>query len=151
MSTSFTGKIKDRISSASKGVRADREPREKTPPPKQVRLRLVYIDFWSAVKISFLVGVAQFIIVVIATLLIYLVFVQTGIFDAANNVAGQVLGGANAFDINSVVSIGKTIGFAAAVGAVNLVLITVLGGVCALIYNAAAKMMGGLSVGFTNQ
>lgn len=122
----------------------------KGPEAKQVRLKLVYIDFMSALKMSFLLGVAQFIVIVVATFLLYLVFVQTGIFDTANNVAGEVLG-SNSFDINSIASIGKTVGAAAAVGAVNLIVITVLGAICAVLYNAAAKITGGLSVGFTNQ
>ena len=34
------------------------------PPAKQVRLRLVYIDFWSAVKLSFLAAVAIAIVTI---------------------------------------------------------------------------------------
>jgi hypothetical protein len=104
----------------------------------------------SALKMSFLLGLAQFIVVVVGTLLLYLVFVQTGIFETANSVAGEVLG-SNSFDINSIASIGKTVGAAAAVGVVNLIVITVMGAICAILYNAAAKITGGLSVGFTNQ
>ena len=33
---------------------------------KQVRLRLVYVDFWSAVKLSFLAAVALAIVTVVA-------------------------------------------------------------------------------------
>jgi hypothetical protein len=95
--------------------------------------------------------VAQFIVVVIGTFLLYMVFVQTGIFDTANSVAGEVLGSGSSFDINAVASIGKVLGAAAAIGVVNLIVITVMGAVCAVIYNAAAKIVGGLSIGFTNQ
>ena len=55
---------------------------------------------------SFLIGLAQFIISVIAMFLLYLVFVQTGIFDRANTVVGQVVGG-NGFDVRSIVSMGS--------------------------------------------
>ncbi|BAU99923.1 membrane protein CrgA [Aurantimicrobium minutum] len=127
------------------------EKAPKGPEAKQVRLKLVYVDFMSALKLSFLLGLAQFIVVVIGTFLIYLVFVQTGIFETANSVAGEVLGSGSGFDLNSVASIGKTVGAAAAVGLVNLIVITVLGAICAVLYNAAAKITGGLSVGFTNQ
>ncbi|BDU10087.1 hypothetical protein AINA4_00080 [Aurantimicrobium sp. INA4] len=127
------------------------EKAPKGPEAKQVRLKLVYVDFMSALKLSFLLGVAQFIVVVIGTFLIYLVFVQTGIFETANSVAGEVLGSGSGFDLNSVASIGRTVGAAAAVGLVNLIVITVLGAICAVLYNAAAKITGGLSVGFTNQ
>ena len=143
MSNALAQKLKDKLPKS--------EPKgPKGPEAKQVRLKLVYIDFMSALKMSFLLGLAQFIVVVVGTLLLYLVFVQTGIFTTANNVAGEVLGN-NSFDINSIASLGKTVGAAAAVGLVNLIVITVMGAICAVLYNAAAKITGGLSVGFTNQ
>ena len=144
MSSSMADKLKSKL--PQKG-----ETAPKGPEAKQVRLKLVYVDFMSALKLSFLLGLAQFIVVVIGTFLIYLVFVQTGIFETANSVAGEVLGSGSGFDLNSVASIGKTVGAAAAVGLVNLIVITVLGAICAVLYNAAAKITGGLSVGFTNQ
>jgi TM2 domain-containing membrane protein YozV len=140
MSNALAQKLKDKLPKS--------EP--KGPAAKQVRLKLVYIDFMSALKMSFLLGLAQFIVVVIGTFLLYLVFVQTGIFNTANSVAGEVLGN-NSFDINSIASMGKTVGAAAAVGVVNMIVITVMGAICAVLYNAAAKITGGLSVGFTNQ
>ncbi|MDF9809332.1 hypothetical protein M2114_001543 [Aurantimicrobium minutum] len=143
MSNALAQKLKDKLPKS--------EPKApKGPEAKQVRLKLVYVDFMSALKMSFLLGLAQFIVVVVGTLLLYLVFVQTGIFETANSVAGEVLG-SNSFDINSIASIGKTVGAAAAVGLVNLIVITVMGAICAVLYNAAAKITGGLSVGFTNQ
>lgn len=144
MSSSMAEKLKNKL--PQKGEKAP-----KGPEAKQVRLKLVYVDFMSALKLSFLLGLAQFIVVVIGTFLIYLVFVQTGIFETANSVAGEVLGSGSGFDLNSVASIGRTVGAAAAVGLVNLIVITVLGAICAVLYNAAAKITGGLSVGFTNQ
>jgi hypothetical protein len=117
---------------------------------KQVRLKLVYIDFMSAVKLSFLLGVAQFIVVVVGSFLLYLVFVQTGIFDTANSVAGDVLGG-DAVNVNDIVSIGRVLGVAAAIGFLNMIVITVLGAIMAVLYNAAAKIVGGFTLGFTNQ
>ena len=44
---------------------------------KQVRLRLVYVDFWSAVKLSFLAAVALAIVTVVSFFLIYLVVSAT--------------------------------------------------------------------------
>jgi uncharacterized membrane protein len=122
----------------------------KGPELKQVRLKLVSIDFFSALKLSFLLGVAQAIVVILGTFLLYLVFVQTGIFDRANSIAGEVLGG-NEFNIKEVVSVSAVLGFSSLIAVINLVIITVLGAVCAVIYNMSAKIVGGLSVGFTNQ
>ena len=122
----------------------------KGPELKQVRLKLVYIDFFSALKLSFLLGLAQAIVVILGAFLLYMVFVQTGIFDRANSVASEVLGGQQ-FNIKDVVSVGSVLGFSTLIAGINLVIITVLGAVCAVIYNMSAKIVGGLSVGFTNQ
>jgi hypothetical protein len=130
---------------------------EKSSPSRQnasgsqrnVRLKLVFIDFWSAIKISFLLGLAQAIVTVIATFLLYMVFVQTGVFETANSVAGQVLGGNN-FNVQSFASMAQVLTFAGVVGVLNMIVITVLGGVVAVIYNACAKIVGGIQVGFVN-
>ena len=40
---------------------------------KQVRLRLVYIDFWSAVKLSFLAAIAIAVVTVVSFVLVFFV------------------------------------------------------------------------------
>jgi hypothetical protein len=141
----------------SAGKRPVKKPRGKgrlafgadttNPNVKQVRLTLVFIDFWTALKISFLIGLAQAIVVIIATFLLYLVFVQTGIFDRANSVVGQVVGG-NGFDVRSILSMGQAVAFSAVAGVLNMVVITILGAVAAVIYNTIARIVGGVKVGF---
>jgi hypothetical protein len=129
--------------------RAAKKPRGGDGPERHVRLKLSYIDFWSALKVSFLLGLAQAIVTVIASFLLYMVFVQTGVFETANNVAGQVLGG-NDFDVQSFASMAQVLSFAGVVGILNMVVITVLGGVIAVIYNACARIVGGIQMGFIN-
>ena len=58
MSSSMADKLKSKL--PQKGEKAP-----KGPEAKQVRLKLVYVDFMSALKLSFLLGLAQFIVVVI--------------------------------------------------------------------------------------
>jgi hypothetical protein len=139
------------------GKRSPKKPRGKgrlafgadnsNPNVKQVRLTLVFIDFWSALKVSFLIGLAQAIVVIIATFLLYLVFVQTGIFDRANSVVGQVVGGSG-FDVRSILSMGQAVAFAAVAAVLNMVVITIMGAVVAVIYNTIARIVGGVKVGF---
>ncbi|MDX6345374.1 MAG: hypothetical protein QOF84_164, partial [Streptomyces sp.] len=47
-------------------------------PAKQVRLKLVYIDFWSAVKFSFLISAALGVVLFVAVILIWTVLASTG-------------------------------------------------------------------------
>jgi hypothetical protein len=115
---------------------------------KQVRLKLVYIDFWSSVKLSFLIAICLAIVTIVATFLIFTVLNQTGIFDKINDLYTSIAG--DSTDLKSILSIGNVMGFAFVVAVLNTVVITALGAIFALLYNLSVKMTGGLLVGFTN-
>ncbi len=115
-----------------------------------VRLRLVYIDWVSTMKISFLVGLAQAVVIIVATAILHVILVQTGLFSAANAIIGSVIGGSG-FDVNTILSFGQTIAFAVVISILNLVFITVMGPIVAIIYNVIARMTGGIKVGFSDK
>ncbi len=114
---------------------------------KQVRLRLVYVDFWSAVKLSFLAAVALAIVTVVATFLVYMVFTTTGVVD---QIDGLLTAFSDDFSISSFLTLPQVMAFAAVVAILNLIVVTVLGAVVAGIYNVMVKVTGGLLVGFTS-
>lgn len=116
-------------------------------PAKQVRLRLVYIDFWSAVKLSFLAAVALAIVTVVSYFLIYLVFQATLQAKLDEFFTSFTDGGAT---LSQYVGLPQVMAFAAIIAILNLIVVTVLGAVMAGIYNLAVKVTGGLLVGFTS-
>ncbi len=118
------------------------------PTTKQVRLKLVYVDFWSAVKISFLVAVCLGIVLVVATFLVWMVLYQTGIFKALDNTLTDIVG--DNFSLLEAFSLGQVMLFTIIVAVLNVVVGTVLGAVAALLYNLIVKLTGGLLIGFTN-
>jgi uncharacterized membrane protein len=124
-----------------------RKSNRKTPA-KQVRLRLVYIDFWSAVKLSFLVAVCLAVVSIVATFLIHTVLSSTGIFEQVNSLVQDVAGSSG--DLTAVFSLGNVMGFAIVASLLNLVVITALGAILAVLYNLSVKITGGILVGFTN-
>jgi hypothetical protein len=113
---------------------------------KQVRLRLVYVDFWSAVKLSFLGAVALAVVTMVAFFLIFLVLQATGLMKTAEGFLLGITG--NEFVLSEVVGLPQVMAFAAVVAILNLIVFTVLGAVVAGIYNLAVKVTGGLLVGF---
>lgn len=115
---------------------------------KQVRLRLVYVDFWSAVKLSFLAAVALAIVTVVSFLLVYLVVQTTGLIGQADEFFKSFSDGS--LSLSQFVGLPQVMAFAAVVAILNLVVVTVLGAVVAGIYNLAVKVTGGLLVGFTS-
>ena len=64
---------------------------QKPVATKQVRLKLVYVDFWSAVKLSFLVAVSAGIVLIVSTVLIYLVLQSTGVFEKVDALFQDIL------------------------------------------------------------
>ncbi|MBT2517134.1 DUF3566 domain-containing protein [Streptomyces sp. ISL-90] len=124
-----------------------RKSNRKTPA-KQVRLRLVYIDFWSAVKLSFLVAVCLAVVSIVATFLIHTVLSSTGIFEQVNSLVQDVAGSSG--DLTAVLSLGNVMGFSIVASLLNLVVITALGAILAVLYNLSVKITGGILVGFTN-
>jgi len=115
---------------------------------KQVRLRLVYIDFWSAVKLSFLAAVALAIVTVVTFFLIYTVVRTTGLIDQVDEFFQSFSDGG--ISIEAFVGLPQVMAFAAVVAILNLIVVTVMGAVVAAIYNLAVKITGGLLVGFTS-
>lgn len=116
---------------------------------KQVRLKLVYIDFWSIVKLSFLVAVCLGIVMVVATFLIWMFLESTSIFDQLNTLMRSILDEAT-FDILDSFSLSKVMMFTSIVALLNVVVGTVLGAIVAVLYNFTVRITGGILVGFTN-
>ena len=112
---------------------------------KQVRLRLVYIDFWSAVKLSFLAAIAIAIVTLVSFLLIYLVIDATGLMTKADEFVSGI---ADGWKLSKVIGLPQVLAFGSVCAILNLIVVTVLGAIVAGIYNLAVKVTGGLLVGF---
>ena len=118
-------------------------------PTKQVRLKLVYVDFWSAVKLSFLVAVTLGIVLVVATMLIYLVIQSTSIFTDVDKLLSDILGDPT-FSVTSSFSLPQVALFSFIIAVLNVVVGTALGAIASMLYNFSVRITGGLLVGFTN-
>jgi hypothetical protein len=116
---------------------------------KQVRLKLVYIDFWSVVKLSFLISLCLGIVLIVATFLIWVVLNSTGVFDKVNSLLSDVLT-TPGFSIESTFGLGQVLLFAFVIAILNTICGTALGAIGALLYNLSVRLTGGLLVGFTN-
>jgi nitrogen fixation-related uncharacterized protein len=122
---------------------------QKAVATKQVRLKLVYVDFWSAVKLSFLIAVALGIVLIVVSALLWLVLDTTGIFGKLDTMLQEILNDTS-FSVTSVVSFGTVLLFSIIAALLNTVIGTALGAITALLYNFSVRITGGLLVGFTN-
>jgi len=122
---------------------------QKQAPSKQVRLRLVYIDFWSVIKLSFLIWLVLAIVLVVAAAMIWTVLYSTGIFGRLDELFRDILNQPD-FSIEASFGMGQVLLFAIVIGILNTVIGTILGALGALLYNLSVRVTGGVLVGFQN-
>lgn len=116
---------------------------------RQVRLRLVYVDFWSVVKLSFLIWLCLGIVLIVASILIWVVLFSTGVFTKLDSALQDILSDPS-FSITDSFGLGKVALFTFVVAILDTIAGTVLGAIAAVLYNLSVRFTGGILVGFQN-
>ncbi|WP_072314735.1 DUF3566 domain-containing protein [Agrococcus sp. Marseille-P2731] len=117
---------------------------------KQVRLRLVHIDFWSAMKVAAILGLVLGVVQLVVVFVMWTLLQVVGLFDKVDEVLRDILANPD-FAITSMLSLPQVMMFTLLVAVLNFVVITVMGAVIAVLYNLSVRVTGGLQVGFANQ
>lgn len=115
--------------------------------PRRARLYLSRLDPWTVMKTAFILSIGLAVVVVVATMLLWMVLSASGTFDAINQTVNDVSGGsANSLNIGEFFSFGKVMGFALLMAAFEIVLTSALSTVIAAIYNVTVGFTGGIEV-----
>ncbi len=120
----------------------------KKAPAKQVRLKLVYVDFWSAVKFAFFLSLCLAIVSVVVTILLYTVLLSSGVLADLDELLTTATG--SDLSLLSIIGFPQVAGFAVIVGILNIIVGTALGAIAALVYNLLVRVLGGFQLGFTS-
>ena len=120
----------------------------KKAPAKQVRLKLVYVDFWSAVKFSFLVSICLAIVGIVTAMLVYVVLQTTGVFGRIDALFMDIVGDGKS--LMNFIGFPQVAFFSVVVGVLNTIVGTALGAIAALVYNLLVRVLGGFQLGFTS-
>ena len=119
-------------------------------PRKQLRLKLRVIDIWSATKVGFFVSLAAAIGIIVGAWLIWSVLANSGVFSSVGGLLGSVLGEQNEFNLEDEFSFGNVMSTALTLATLNIVITTALAAIYAAIFNVISKLIGGVSLTFTN-
>ena len=150
--TSSPRKSPSQKSPAQTGAKSSKGLVRPAPRAKVRRARLVVskVDTWSVLKLAFLLSVALGIITVVASLVLWVVLNLTGLFDGINEMLAMLGGNAGETNIKEFLSVGNVALFATVISVANVILLTALSVLAALLYNIAAALIGGIGVTLTD-
>ncbi len=120
---------------------------------RRVRLVVSRIDPWSAMKVGFLVSVALGIAMVVMNGVLWGLLSAMGVFDAINDLAGQVMGDASGqtFDVMDFLGLGRVLSLSIVVAVIDVILLTALATLGAFLYNIVASLVGGVHLTLTDE
>lgn len=143
-------------STGSTAVKRPSSPPLVKPAPKakarRARLLVSKVEPWSVLKMAFLLSVALGIITVVAAIVLWSVLDVMGLFDKINSLISDIQGseGGSAFDLMKYASLGQVASYATIVAVINVVLLTALSMLSAVLYNISATLVGGIGVTLTD-
>jgi hypothetical protein len=124
-------------------------PSPATAPTRRAQLVLARIEPWSVMKFSFMISLVGWVILFVAVAALYYVLSKLGVFHSVQSTITDVTSGkgSTGSDANGQwFSASRILGYTMLVGAVNVVLITALATVGAVIYNLVTHLAGGIEV-----
>ena len=115
--------------------------------PKRARLYVTRIDPWSVTKAAFMLALAIGIVLVVAVAALWWVLDVTGVFVTISRTFDEVIGTATTgFDLLSYLELSKVMGVAVIVASVEIVLVSLLATLFAVMYNLTVGLTGGVEV-----
>jgi len=132
--TAQAPKARPKISKASQGRRAN--------------LVIARLEPWSVMKFSFLMSLVAWVVLFVAVALLYYALSGLGVFASIQRTLSSVTSSQSSAGVNLAAwtSASRVLGYTMLAGAVDIVLITVLSTVGAMIYNLVTHLGGGIEV-----
>jgi hypothetical protein len=112
---------------------------------RRARLVVSRVDPWSVVKVTFLYSLCLFVILLVAVGVLWSVLNAAGVFDSVKSTAEDLTSKPNG-GVAEWVSLSRVMLVATLVGLANIILVTVLSAIGALLYNVCTDIVGGIEV-----
>lgn len=122
-------------------------PRSKV---RRARLVVARVDTFSVSKLVFLLSVAVGIVFVVSSVVLWLTMQATGAFQGLNDLLTMLGTTGDQIDVSEFMSLGQVALYTTIISVINVVLFTVLSTICAMLYNVAARLVGGISLTLTD-
>ena len=115
--------------------------------PKRARLYVTRVDPWSVTKAAFILALALGVVFVIAVSVLWWVLDYTGVFLSVSRTIDEVVGSASTgFNLMNYLEFSRVIGVAIVIASVEIVLVSLLATLFAIMYNLSVGLTGGVEV-----
>lgn len=115
--------------------------------PRRARLYVTRIDPWSVTKAAFMLALAIGIVIVVAVAVLRWVLDVTGVFPSVSGTIDEIVGSATTgFDLMSYLEFSRIMGVTVVIASVEIILVSVLATLFALMYNLTVGITGGIEV-----
>jgi Transmembrane domain of unknown function (DUF3566) len=149
-----TGAAAAAVGSASTQADRSAEPTRSKPKrssrrqARQAHLTVARIEPWSVMKFSFVVSLVAFVILFVAVSVLYGSLSALGVFESLQRVVTNVTSSQDSAGVNAAkwFTASKVLGYTALLGSLNIVLITAMCTIGAVVYNLTSRLIGGVEV-----
>jgi hypothetical protein len=106
------------------------------------------VEPWSVMKFSFVVSLVAFVILFVAVSLLYGALDGLGVFDSLQRLVSSLTSSQGSVGVNASkwFSASRVLGYTALLGSLNIVLITAMSTIGAVVYNLTSRLVGGVEV-----
>lgn len=116
------------------------------PRARRMSLSVTRVDAWSVAKVAFLLSIAGAIIQIVAAGLVWVLLDLVGLFDQVTQIVSSTGLDTESFDLANVFSLGTVLSAVTIFTIIEIVVITLLATIGALLYNVVASLVGGVHV-----
>lgn len=144
------------------GSHSSTPQRQDTPPegvravatpirPRRARLYVARINPWSVMKVGFMLSVALAVVIITAVAATWWVLDFSGTFLTVARTLDDIIGaGTVTVDVEALFAFERVFGLSIVIAAVEIVLVSVLAGLFAILYNLTVGITGGVEVTFSD-
>jgi hypothetical protein len=143
-----SGKAAAESPAASRGAAAKATVAQPKRTARQAHLTVARVEPWSVMKFSFVVSLVAFVILFVAVSVLYGALAGLGVFDSLQRVVSDVTSSQGSAGVNAKAwfSASRVLGYTALLGSLNIVLITAMSTIGAVVYNLTSRLVGGVEV-----
>ena len=143
-----SGKAAAESPAASRGAAAKATAAQPKRTARQAHLTVARVEPWSVMKFSFVVSLVAFVILFVAVSVLYGALAGLGVFDSLQRVVSDVTSSQGSAGVNAKAwfSASRVLGYTALLGSLNIVLITAMSTIGAVVYNLTSRLVGGVEV-----